>query len=480
MSEKEGITVKKSENFSDWYTQVVQKADLADYAPVQGCMVIKPNGYAIWENIMRIMDQEFKKQGVKNAYFPQFIPESFLKKEAEHFKGFVPECAWVTIGGGKELGERLAIRPTSETIIYSMFSKWIRSWRDLPLKINQWCNIVRWESSTKFFVRTTEFLWQEGHTAHETMEGADKMMMDILKLYRDFIEDYLAIPLLTGKKSEKEKFAGALTTTTLEALMPDGRAIQMGTSHNLGQNFSKVFDIKFLSKNEKEKFVWTTSWGVSTRMIGSLIMAHGDDKGLILPPKIAHTHVVIVPIYYKETDKKKVLKKAEEMKQKLEKEFLKVILDDRTEYTPGWKFNEWELKGVPLRMEIGPKDVQKKQVVIVRRDNFEKVFVKDKDVIKKIVKFLDEIQKNLYNKAKKFLNEHITTVKTFDEFKKTLENKGGFLRASHCLEEGCEEKIKEETGATIRLIPFKKEKIFSNCIYCGKKAKEVVYFAKAY
>jgi prolyl-tRNA synthetase len=480
MSEKEGITVKKSENFSEWYTQVVQKADLADYAPVQGCMVIKPNGYAIWENIMRIMDQEFKKQGVKNAYFPLFIPESFLKKEAEHFQGFVPECAWVTIGGGKELGERLAIRPTSETIIYSMFSKWIRSWRDLPLKINQWCNIVRWESSTKFFVRTTEFLWQEGHTAHETMEEADKMMMNILKLYQRFIEDYLAIPVLTGKKSDREKFAGALTTTTAEALMSDGRAIQMGTSHNLGQNFSKVFNMKFLDKNEKEEFVWNTSWGVSTRMIGSLIMTHGDDKGLILPPKITHTHVVIVPICYKETDKKKILKKAEEVKQKLEKENLKVILDDRTEYTPGWKFNEWELKGVPLRIEIGPKDVQKKQVVIVRRDNFEKTFTKDKDVTKKIVKFLDEIQKTLFNKAKKFLNEHITTVKTFDEFKKTLEKKGGFLRACHCLEQGCEEKIKEETGATIRMIPLKKENSFSNCIHCGKKAKEVVYFAKAY
>jgi prolyl-tRNA synthetase len=480
MSEKEGITVKKSENFSDWYTQVVQKADLADYAPVQGCMVIKPNGYAIWENIQKILDQDFKKLGVKNAYFPQFIPESFLKKEAEHFQGFVPECAWVTIGGGKELGERLAIRPTSETIIYYMFSKWIRSWRDLPFKINQWCNIVRWESSTRFFIRTTEFLWQEGHTAHETKEEADKMMLDILETYRAFIEDYLAIPVLTGKKSEKEKFAGALTTTTVEAIMPDGRAIQMGTSHNLNQNFSKVFDIKFLDKNEKEKLAWNTSWGVSTRMIGSLIMAHGDDKGLILPPKIAHTHVVIVPIYYKVTDKKKVLKKAEEMKKKLEKECLKVILDDRTEYTPGWKFNEWELKGVPLRIEIGPKDIQKGQIVIVRRDNFEKVFVKDKDAIKKIVNFLDDIQKSLLKKAKKFLNDNITTVKTYEEFKKVLNEKGGFLRASHCLEERCEEKIKEETGATIRLIPLKKEKIFSTCIYCGKKAKEIVYFAKAY
>jgi len=480
MSEKEGITVKKSENFSEWYNQVTQKAELADYAPVQGCMIIRPNGYAIWENIMRIMDEEFKKHGVRNVYFPLFIPESFLKKEAEHFQGFVPECAWVTIGGGKELGEKLAVRPTSETIINYMFNKWIRSWRDLPLRINQWCNIVRWESSTKFFVRTTEFLWQEGHTAHETMEEADKMMMDILKVYKDFIQDYLAIPVLTGKKSEREKFAGALTTTTLEALMPDGKVIQMGTSHNLGQNFSKVFDIKFLDKNEKERFVWTTSWGVSTRMIGALIMTHGDDKGLIIPPKIAHTHIVIIPIFYNTDDKKKVMKKVDDIKEKLEKENLKIIVDDRTEYTPGWKFNEWELKGIPLRIEIGPKDIQKKQIVLVRRDNSKKEFIKETSAVKKVKDTLDDIQVGLFKGADKLLKEHITTVKTFDEFKKTLENKGGFLRASHCLEEGCEEKIKEETGATIRLIPIKKEKIFSDCIHCGKKAKEVVYFAKAY
>jgi len=479
MSEQEGLTVKKSDDFSEWYTQVVQKADLADYAPVQGCMVIKPNGYAIWENIMKTLDQDFKKLGVKNAYFPQFIPESFLKKEAEHFQGFVPECAWVTIGGGKELGEKLAIRPTSETIIYSMFSKWIRSWRDLPLKVNQWCNIVRWESATKFFVRTTEFLWQEGHTAHETIEEADKMMMDILKVYQKFIEDYLAIPVLAGKKTDKDKFAGALTTTTLEALMPDGRAIQMGTSHNLGQNFSKVFDVKFLDKTEKEKFVWNTSWGVSTRMVGALIMAHGDDKGLIIPPKIAHTHAVIIPIFYKSTEKKKVLKKAEDVKKKLEKES-KVILDDRAEYTPGWKFNEWELKGIPLRIEIGPKDIQKKQVVVVRRDNGKKIIIKEGQLTKKISQLLEDIQKSLFNKARNFLKDNIRTVKNYEEFKEVIDRERGFIRTGWCDEQSCEEKIKEETGATIRTIPFKKEKIFSNCVYCGKKAKEVVYFAKAY
>jgi prolyl-tRNA synthetase len=477
---EEGITVKKSENFSEWYIQVVQKAELADYAPVQGCMIIKPNGYAIWENIMNILDKEFKARGVKNVYFPQLIPESFLKKEAEHFQGFVPECAWVTIGGEKQLGERLALRPTSETIIYDAFSRWIRSWRDLPLKVNQWCNVTRWESSTKFFVRTTEFLWQEGHTAHATKEEADEMMMEMIHVYEKFIQDYLAIPVLAGKKSDKEKFAGALTTTTVEALMPDGRAIQMGTSHNLGQNFSRVFDVKFLDKENKESFVWNTSWGVSTRMIGALIMIHGDDKGLVLPPKIAYAHVVIVPIFYKPEEKLKVIKKSNKVKEGLEKAGLKVILDDREEYTPGWKFNEWELKGIPIRIEVGPKDVANKQVIAVRRDTFEKIVVEDKGMVKKINEILESIQKNLFDKAKKQLESNIFTVNTYEEFKNILENKGGFIRACWCLNPKCEEKIKEETKATVRVIPFKNEDIFSNCIYCGKEAKVVAYFAKAY
>jgi prolyl-tRNA synthetase len=477
---EEGITVKKSENFSEWYIQVVQKAELADYAPVQGCMIIKPNGYAIWENIMNVLDKEFKARGVKNVYFPQLIPESFLKREAEHFQGFVPECAWVTIGGEKQLGERLALRPTSETIIYDAFSRWIRSWRDLPLKVNQWCNVTRWESSTKFFVRTTEFLWQEGHTAHATKEEADEMMMEMIHVYEKFIQDYLAIPVLAGKKSDKEKFAGALTTTTVEALMPDGRAIQMGTSHNLGQNFSRVFDVKFLDKENKESFVWNTSWGVSTRMIGALIMIHGDDKGLVLPPKIAYAHVVIVPIFYKPEEKLKVIKKSNKVKERLEKARLKVILDDREEYTPGWKFNEWELKGIPIRIEVGPKDVANKQVIAVRRDTFEKIVVEDKGMVKKINEILESIQKNLFDKAKKQLESNIFTVNTYEEFKNILENKGGFIRACWCLNPKCEEKIKEETKATVRVIPFKNEDIFSNCIYCGKEAKVVAYFAKAY
>lgn len=480
MVEQEGITVKKSENFSEWYTQVVLKAGLADYAPVQGCIVFREYSYAIWEKIQEIFNEMIKKTGHKNAYFPLFIPESFLKKEAEHFKGFVPEVAWVTQGGNSKLEERLAIRPTSETIIYSMYSKWIRSWRDLPIKLNQWCNVVRWESSTKPFLRTTEFLWQEGHTAHATKEEADKEVMMILNFYIDLIENYLAIPVLTGYKSENEKFKGALYTTTLETLMPDGKALQAGTSHNLGQNFSKPFNIKFASKDKKEEYVWNTSWGVSTRLIGALVMTHGDDKGLILPPKVAPYQVVVIPIYYNQAEKKSVFKKIKEVSKRIEESNIRVIVDDRAEYTPGWKFNEWELKGVPIRIEVGPVDVKKKQVTIVRRDNFKRESVKDKQLIGKLNTLLEEIQKNLFDKARKFLKEYITTAKSYEEFKRILKEKGGFIRACWCGKSECELKIKDETGATIRTIPFKKEKIFSNCIYCEREASNVVYFARAY
>ena len=476
-----GVTVKKSENFSEWYTQVVLKSGLADYAPLKGCMVFREHSYAIWEKIREIFDKKIKEKGHRNAYFPLFIPESFLKKEAEHFEGFVPECAWVTIGGSRKLEERLAIRPTSETIIYKMYAKWIRSWRDLPIKLNQWCNIVRWETkATKLFLRTREFLWQEGHTAHATREEAEKEVMEILEIYRDLMEKYLAIPVLVGKKTENEKFAGALYTTTLEALMPDGKALQMGTSHNLGQNFSKVFEIKYVGKDEKEHYVWQTSWGISTRLIGALVMTHGDDKGLVLPPKIAPIQTVVIPIFYKEVEREKILEKAKEISEKLQKNKVLTVLDDRAEYTPGWKFNDWELKGVPLRVEIGPRDLEAGQVTLARRDTFERIVVKEEEAVKIVNEVLKEIQKNLYNKAKKFLDEHITTVKTYEEFKKVLESKGGFIRACWCSNTECEEKIKEETGATIRLIPFKKEKVFSNCVYCGKEAREVVYFAKSY
>jgi prolyl-tRNA synthetase len=476
-----GITVKKTEDFSEWYTQVVLKSGLADYAPVKGCMIFREHSFAIWEKIQEIFNEKIKATGHRNVYFPMFIPESFLKKEAKHFAGFTPEVAWVTIGGDKPLEEKLAIRPTSETIMYATYAKWIRSWRDLPIKLNQWNSVVRWETeATKLFLRTREFLWQEGHTAHATKEEADQEVMDILNAYKDVIESYLAIPVLVGVKTENEKFAGALYTTTLEALMPDGKALQMGTSHQLGQNFSKVFDIKFLDQNEKEQFVWQTSWGFSTRMIGALVMIHGDDKGLVLPPKIAPIQVVIVPIPYRGPDAELIAVKARELFKKFQKNAVAVTLDDRTEYTPGWKFNEWELKGVPIRIEIGPRDVKQKQVVLVRRDTGKKMAVKEEEMLNAVTQLLDEIQTDMFNKAKKTLYESITAVKTYDEFKKTLEDEGGFLRASWCEDQKCEEKIKDETGATIRIVPFEKEKPFSKCVYCGKEAKQVVYFAKSY
>ncbi|MDH5374276.1 MAG: proline--tRNA ligase [Candidatus Bathyarchaeota archaeon] len=476
-----GITVKKSENFSEWYTQVVLKSGLADYAPIKGCMIFREHSYAIWEKIQEIFNKKIKEKGHKNVYFPMFIPESFLKKEAEHFEGFVPEVAWVTTGGNSKLEERLAVRPTSETIMYVTYAKWIRSWRDLPIKLNQWCNIVRWETSaTRLFLRTREFLWQEGHTAHATEEEADTEVMEILNIYRDLMENYLAIPVLAGKKTEKEKFAGALYTTALEALMPDGKVLQMGTSHNLGQNFAKVFDIKFIGEDEEEHYVWQTSWGISTRMIGGLVMVHGDDKGLVLPPKITPVQAVIIPIPYKNVDTESIMRKANEIFEKLQKNGISVVLDDRAEYTPGWKFNEWELKGVPIRIEIGPRDVKEKQVTLARRDTSERLVVKEEKTVDTVTKLLEEIQNTLFNKAKKFLEDHTTTVKTFDEFKEALKKKGGFIRACWCSSPTCEEKIKEETGATIRLLPFEKEKLFSNCVCCGGEGKEVVYFGRAY
>ncbi|MCD6465342.1 proline--tRNA ligase [Candidatus Bathyarchaeota archaeon] len=476
-----GITIKKAENLSEWYTQVILKSGLADYAPIKGCMIFREYSYAIWEKIQEIFNQKIKRTGHKNVYFPMFIPESFLKKEAEHFAGFVPEVAWVTIGGNTPLEEKLAIRPTSETIIYTAFAKWIRSWRDLPIKLNQWCNVVRWDTKgTKLFLRTREFLWQEGHTAHATKEEADKEVMEILNEYKDLMENYLAIPVLAGRKSEGEKFPGALYTATLEAIMPDGKALQMATSHNLGQNFSKVFNIKFMGKDEKEHYVWQTSWGISTRIIGAIVMVHGDDRGLIIPPKIAPVQAVIIPIPYKDADTAAILAKARELLEKLRKAGISVILDDREEYTPGWKFNDWEIKGIPVRIEIGPKDLKQKQVTLARRDTFEKLVVKNEEVIETVQKLLDDIQRNLFNKAKKFLEEKITTVKSLDEFKDVLKSKGGFIKACWCASRRCEEKIKEETGATVRVIPFEKEEPFSNCIYCGGEAKEIAYFARSY
>ncbi|MBN1358312.1 proline--tRNA ligase [Candidatus Bathyarchaeota archaeon] len=476
-----GVTVKKSDNFSEWYTEVVMKSGMAEYAPIKGCMILREQSYAVWEKIQEVFNRKIKETGHRNVYFPMFIPESFLKKEAEHFEGFVPEVAWVTEGGSTKLEEKLAIRPTSETIIYATFAKWIRSWRDLPIKINQWCNIVRWETkATKPFLRTREFLWQEGHTAHVTSQEAEKEVMDILGEYRDVMENYLAIPVLVGVKTDSEKFAGALYTTTLEAIMPDGKALQMGTSHNLGQNFAQVFDIKFIGEDEKEHKVWQTSWGISTRLIGALVMVHGDDRGLVMPPKVAPVQVVIVPITYKAVDSEAILTKAKEILEKLKAKGIETILDDRTEYTPGWKFNEWELKGVPVRIEIGPRDLKKEQVTLARRDTYQKTTAKMTEAVQATENLLEEIQNNLYDKAKTVLEEKTTTAQNYDEFQKALKNKGGFIKTAWCGNAKCEEKIKEETGATIRLKPFEKEKAVGNCVYCGEKNGEMVYFAKSY
>lgn len=476
-----GITVKKTGDFSEWYVQLVLKSGLADYAPVKGCMIFREHSYAIWERIQEAFNRKIKATGHKNVYFPLFIPESFLKKEAEHFEGFVPEVAWVTMGGNTPLEERLAVRPTSETIIYATFGKWIRSWRDLPIKLNQWCSVVRWETeATRLFLRTREFLWQEGHTAHATKEEADREATQILEDYKDIMENYLAIPVLTGKKTEKEKFAGALYTLALEAMMPDGKALQMGTSHNLGQHFSKVFDIKFLDEQEKERYVWQTSWGISTRMIGAVVMVHGDDKGLVLPPRIAPVQVVIVPIPYRDAGAELILTKAKQLFEDLLKKGIEVVLDDRQEYTPGWKFNAWELKGVPIRIEIGPRDLKQKQVTLARRDTHEKVAVKEDETVTAVTEMLEEIQNALLKKAKDFLERSIANVGTYDEFKEVLKEKGGFIRVSWCGGSKCEEKIKEETGATIRVISTDQKAPASKCVRCGEKASEIVYFARAY
>jgi len=476
-----GVTVKKNENFSEWYTEVVVKSGMADYAPIKGCMIIREHSYAMWEKIQEILNKKIRNTGHRNVYFPMFIPEGFLKKESEHFEGFIPEVAWVTHGGDTPLEERLAVRPTSETIMYATFAKWIRSWRDLPIKINQWCNIVRWETkATKLFLRTREFLWQEGHTAHANSEEAEKEVMYILEEYRDIMENYLAIPVLVGVKSDSEKFAGALYTTALEAIMPDGKALQMGTSHNLGQNFAKVFDIKFIGEDEKDHRVWQTSWGITTRLIGAVVMVHGDDKGLVLPPKVAPVQVVIVPIPYKGADPAAIAAKAKEIAEKLKAKGILIVLDDREEYTPGWKFNQWELKGVPVRIEIGPRDLKQQQVTIARRDTYQKIPVKDEEVIETVEKLFEEIQSNMFAKAKDVLAEKTTSVQNYDEFKKVASEKGGFLKAAWCGSADCEAKIKDETGATIRVRPFDKDEVTINCVYCGQKANEIVYFARSY
>jgi prolyl-tRNA synthetase len=469
----------KEKNFSQWYVDVVRKAELADYTTIKGCMVIRPYGYGLWENMQAGLDRRIKETGHKNAYFPLFIPESLLKKEAEHVEGFAPELAWVTHGGNQKLEERLAVRPTSEAIICSLYSKWVRSWRDLPILINQWVNIVRWEKVTRLFLRTTEFLWQEGHTVHKSKQEAEEETLKILnQVYRDYIEKDLAIPVIVGRKTEKEKFAGALHTYTLEALMGDGKMLQAGTSHNLGQNFAKAFDIKFLDEDQQEKYVWQTSWGTTTRLIGALVMVHGDERGLKLPPKVAPVQVIIVPIMFDKT-KKEVLEKAESIHTILKNDF-RVEIDTRDGYTPGWKFNEWEMRGVPLRLEIGPKDMAKGQVMLARRDTGEKIAVKEEKLVEIVKGLLDNIQENLFTRAKKFLEENIREASDYNEFKKIIEKQRGLIKTYWCGSKDCEDKIKEETKASIRCIPFEQEEASGKCIYCGKESSTLVYFARAY
>ncbi len=468
-----GISTKKSENFSEWYTEVVQKAELADYAPIKGFMVIRPNGYSIWQGIQDYFNKVLNKRNVRNAYFPLLIPDSFFKKEAEHAEGFAPELAYVR---GTEEGELLAIRPTSETIIYDSYSKWVRSWRDLPLKINQWCNVLRWEvKQTKPFVRTREFLWQEGHCVFGSEKEADRDMNEMAEEYRKMVEEVLAIPVFVGRKSEAEKFPGAQTTTAVEALMPDGKALQCGTSHNLGQGFAKSFDVKFKGEDEKEHLAWQTSWGFSTRLIGALTMVHGDDKGLVLPPKIAENKVVIVPIFFDDT-KDKVLRKAQEIKKKLGKQG--TLLDDREGYSPGFKFNEWEMKGIPIRIEIGPKDLAKKQVTIVRRDTGEKESVLESKVDKRVSELLEEIQENLFKKAKKFLDSRVDSAKNMAELKKKLKE-GKIVKVYMKNDKRIEAEIKDETGgATSRIIEEVGKK--GTCIKSGEITETIAWIAKAY
>ena len=476
--DEKGITVRKSEDFSEWYIQLVTKAELADYGPVQGSMAIMPYGYAIWEKIQETLNTMIKASGHSNAYFPLLIPEGFFLKESEHIKGFAPELFWVTRAGERELGERLAIRPTSETIIYSFMAKWIRSWRDLPMLLNQWCNITRAEiKSTKLFIRTSEFLWQEGHTAHSTKEEAEKEVMDALGWYKELAEDYLSIPVLAGMKSESEKFAGAVYTMAIEAIMPDGKALQCGTSHYLGENFSKHFGVSYLDKEGKSRNAHTTSWGVSTRLMGALVMLNSDDKGLVLPPRIAPIQVVIVPIFYSDEDRTSITKAAEELKTKIEKKRISVKFDNREGRSPGYKFNYWELKGVPVRIEIGPRDLKEGGVVVTRRDTGEKTKVKNDDVVSTLSKLMKDIQRGSLKRNRLLMNDKIFKAGSYDRFKEYIAK--GFVKVEWCGSADCEAKIKEETGATNRLISTD-EKKKGRCIYCKKDTETVAYFARSY
>jgi prolyl-tRNA synthetase len=475
-----GITVKKSNDFSDWYTQCVLKSSIADYSPSKGFIILRPYGYAIWEIIRELLDDELRKTGHKNGFLPVLIPESLLTKEKDHFDGFMPEVFWVTKSGDSDLGEKLAVRPTSETIAYSMFSKWISSYRDLPLKMNFWNSALRAEiKSTKPLIRNSEFLWQEGHTAHKDENEADEEVRLILDIYKNLIEQYLALPTLSGFKTDKEKFVGAKYTTCLESVMADGKALQMATSHHLGQNFSKPFEIKFLNKDTLEQYVWQTSWGISWRVIGAIIMVHGDDKGLILPPKISPTQVIIVPIY-KDDSKSVVKQKAYELEQKLKDSKIRAQTDDRDEYTSGWKFNEWEMKGVPLRLNVGLRDIKENQVELIRRDTKERFYVTEKELVNQTLSTLENIQSNMFDRAKSHLQENTRSAATLGELLSVLDKSGGFVACGWCGKRECEDLVKEKTTADIRIVPFNPKNNISSCIGCGKQESIEVYFARAY
>ena len=462
-------------DFAQWYTDVVKKSDLIEYAPVKGCVIFKPYSYRMWEIMQGIMDTAFKATGVENVYMPLFMPKSLLEKEADHVEGFAPEVATITQVGDEQLEDPLVVRPTSETLFCTYFSNEIQSYRDLPMLLNQWCNVVRWEKTTRPFLRTTEFLWQEGHTAHATLEEAEAKAKQMLDVYTDFFENTLAIPVVRGKKSEKEKFAGAHTTYTIESIMKDGKALQSGTSHNLGNGFAKAFDITFSDKDNQLQHVYQTSWGSTTRMIGAVIMVHGDNNGLMLPPKIAPIQVVVIPVA---ANKPGVIEKNTTIYDQLKTKFRSKI--DISDKSPGWKFSEYEMKGVPIRLELGPKDIEANQCVLVRRDTGNKTTVSLDNIVEEVDKLLTDIQQNMYELAKKSLAEKTYVAKSFAEFEKTLEETPGFIKAMWCGETACEENIKKKTGASTRCLPFEQENLGEACVHCGKEAKTMVYFAKAY
>ncbi|AIQ13312.1 proline--tRNA ligase [Paenibacillus durus] len=479
--EKQFVTeiTPQGEDFSRWYIDVIKKADLMDYSPVRGCIVFKPDGYEIWEHIQEEMNRRFKATGHRNAYFPLFIPESFFQKEKEHVEGFNPELPWVTEAGGEKLEERLAIRPTSETMIGHMYSKWIQSYRDLPVLINQWANVVRWEKRTLPFLRTSEFLWQEGHTAHENEAEAREETMQMLEVYRDFVEGYLAIPVITGQKTPSERFAGAVDTYSIEAMMKDGRAVQAGTSHYLGTKFAVAFDIQYLSRDNNLEYVHTTSWGTSTRMIGSMIMVHGDDRGLALPPKVAPTQVIMIPIGPPKT-REAVIARTDELFKELKSAGIRVRVDDRSDVTPGWKFNEYEMRGVPVRLELGPRDMENGVCVLVSRISGEKKIVQQDRLVEEVQTMLEQVHNEMFERALKFREDHFYSVETLDEMKAAMEEKRGFALAGWCGDDACEAQVKEETGATSRNIPFEPGETKKTCVCCGKPAEHTVVFAKAY